>query len=160
MIKPKPSQSKRNSFLLLLFYPLLTLLIRVCLGVMLFPQSYQYPNLSEGADRVGGQLRGDKECPFNGVTKSGRVWRKVLESDAQSVIRGLTVRWRTRFLKKRGGDISSGWSSSRGFNVQGNYLVSSTRSSEGNSSKSDARHGYHRCKWTMHGWKLLYTGIL
>ena len=25
------------------------------------------PNLSEGADRVGGQLRGDKECPSNGV---------------------------------------------------------------------------------------------
>ena len=33
---------------------------------MLLPQSYQYPNLSrEGADRVGGQLRGDKECPFD-----------------------------------------------------------------------------------------------
>ena len=31
------------------------------------------------------QLHGDKECPSNGVTKSGRVWRKVLESDAQSV---------------------------------------------------------------------------
>ena len=44
-----------------------------------------YPKLSEGADRVGGQLRGDKECPFNGVTKSGRVWRKVPESDARSV---------------------------------------------------------------------------
>ena len=43
------------------------------------------PNLSEGADRVAGQLRGDKECPFNGVTKSGRVWRKVPESDARSV---------------------------------------------------------------------------
>ena len=43
------------------------------------------PNLLEGADRVGGQLRGDKECPFSGVTKSGRVWRKVPESDAQSV---------------------------------------------------------------------------
>ena len=45
----------------------------------------QYPNLSEGADRVGGQLRGDKECPFSGVTKSGRVWRKVPENDARSV---------------------------------------------------------------------------
>ena len=45
---------------------------------------------AEGADRVAGQLRGDKECacPFSGVTKSGRVWRKVPESDAQSV--GLT----------------------------------------------------------------------
>ena len=53
---------------------------------MLLPQySYQYPNLSEGADRVGGQLRGDKECPFSGVTESGGVWRKVSESDARSV---------------------------------------------------------------------------
>ena len=43
------------------------------------------PNLSEGADRVGGQLRGDKDCPFSGVTKSGRVWRKVPESDTRSV---------------------------------------------------------------------------
>ena len=41
--------------------------------------------LLEGADRVAGQLRGDKECPFSGVTKSGRVWRKVPESDARSV---------------------------------------------------------------------------
>ena len=52
---------------------------------MLLSQSYQYPNLSEGADRVGhGQLRGDKECPFSGVTKSGRVWRKVPKGDARS----------------------------------------------------------------------------
>ena len=55
------------------------------MGARLLLQSYQYPNLSEGADRVGGQLRGDEECPFSGVTKSGRVWRKVLESDARSV---------------------------------------------------------------------------
>ena len=47
-------------------------------------QSYQYPNLLEGTDRVDGQLHGDKECPFSGITKSGRVWRKVPESDAQS----------------------------------------------------------------------------
>ena len=57
----------------------------MCLGARLLPHSYQYPNLSEGAVRVGGQLRGDKECPFSGVTKSGRVWRKVPESDAGSV---------------------------------------------------------------------------
>ena len=38
-----------------------------------------------GADRVAGQLRGDKEYPFSGVTKSGRVWRKVPESGARSV---------------------------------------------------------------------------
>ena len=39
----------------------------------------------EGADRVGGQLRGDKEYPFSDATKSGRVWRKVPESDARIV---------------------------------------------------------------------------
>ena len=59
--------------------------LRACLGAMLLPQSYQYPNLSEGADHVGGRLRGDKKCPFSGVTKSGRVWRQVPESDARSV---------------------------------------------------------------------------
>ena len=37
------------------------------------------------AHRVAGQLHGDKEYPFSGVTKSGRVWRKVPESDALSV---------------------------------------------------------------------------
>ena len=36
--------------------------------------------ISEGVGRVGGQLRGDKECPFSGVTSSGRVWKKVPES--------------------------------------------------------------------------------
>ena len=41
--------------------------------------------LSEGADRVAGQLRGDTERPVSGVTRSGRVWRKVPESDARSV---------------------------------------------------------------------------
>ena len=46
----------------------------------------------EGADRVAGQLRGDKECPFSGVTKYGRVWRKVPESDARSVTSSLTFR--------------------------------------------------------------------
>ena len=47
--------------------------------------------ISEGADRVRGQLRGDKERPFSGVTKSGRVWRKVPESDARSVGTDLVV---------------------------------------------------------------------
>ena len=59
-----------------------------CLGARLFPQSYQYPNLSEGADRVGGQQRGDKKCSLSGVTNFGRVWRKLPESDARSVIAG------------------------------------------------------------------------
>ena len=30
-------------------------------------------------------MRGDKECPFSGVTISGRVWTKVPESDAWRV---------------------------------------------------------------------------
>ena len=59
---------------------------RGCLGARLLPRPYyQYPDLSEGADRVGGQLRGDEEYPFSGVTKSGRVLRKAPKSDAGSV---------------------------------------------------------------------------
>ena len=46
---------------------------------------FHSPNLLEGAGHVGGQLCGDEECPFSGVTKCGRVWRKVPESDARSV---------------------------------------------------------------------------
>ena len=61
------------------------------MGARLLPQSYQYPNLFEGGDRVAGQLRGDKECSFSGVTKSGRVWRKVPESGARSVRLELTL---------------------------------------------------------------------
>ena len=44
----------------------------------------------EGADSVGGQLRGDKECPFSGVTSSGRVWRKVPGDDALRVRQRVT----------------------------------------------------------------------
>ena len=35
--------------------------LRACFGARLFLQSYQYPNLSEGADRDAEQLRGDKD---------------------------------------------------------------------------------------------------
>ena len=46
----------------------------------------EYPNLSEGADGAGIDNCAEiKEFPFNGVTKSGRVWTKVPESDARSV---------------------------------------------------------------------------
>ena len=31
------------------------------------------------------------KCPFSGVTKSGRVWRKVPESDARSDNLGMTI---------------------------------------------------------------------
>ena len=60
--------------------------LRACLDGMLLPQSYLYPNFSEDADSVGGRLRGDKECPFSGVTNSGRVWRKVPESDVSACL--------------------------------------------------------------------------
>ena len=92
-IKPKSFESRRNGTLLFFFLPGVDashVYVRAwALGCF---QSYQYPNLSEGAGRVGGQLRGDKECPFSGVTKSGRVWRKVPESDARSVEVGVSVR--------------------------------------------------------------------
>ena len=44
-----------------------------------------------GADNIDGQLHGDKECSFSGVTNSGRVWRKVVESKAWSVFVRMTV---------------------------------------------------------------------
>ena len=50
-----------------------------------YSHNYQYRNLTEGADRAAGQLRGDNECPFSDVTKSGRVWKKVPESGPRSV---------------------------------------------------------------------------
>ena len=59
-------------------------------GKRCYAECDQYPNLSEGADRVGGQLRGYKECPFSGVTNSSRVWRKAPESDARSALHTTT----------------------------------------------------------------------
>ena len=83
-IKPKSSESRRNSFLPGVDAP--HVYVRAwALGCFYNHISTQL-NLSEGADRVAGQLRGDKECPFSGVTKSGRVWRKVPEIDARSVV--------------------------------------------------------------------------
>ena len=64
-------------------------MIRCVLGRYVTSTVLLNPNLSEDADSVGGQLRGDKECPFCGVTKSGRVWRKVPESDVRSVGRNM-----------------------------------------------------------------------
>ena len=56
--------------------------------VVVFTVIYQYPNLLEGADSVGRQLRGDKECnEGSGITNSDRVWRNMVpESDARSVL--------------------------------------------------------------------------
>ena len=48
-----------------------------------------HPKLSEGANSVVGQMHGDKECPFSGVTNYGRVWgtgagKRGVERDAHS----------------------------------------------------------------------------
>ena len=88
-IKPKSFESRRNFFAFFWTRGGCVSCLRACLGARLLPQSCQYPNFSEGADCVGGQLRGDKECPISGVTKSGRVWRKVPESGARSVCKAL-----------------------------------------------------------------------
>ena len=37
--------------------------LRVCLGTKLLPQSYQYPNLSEGADRIRDSCAEIKSAP-------------------------------------------------------------------------------------------------
>ena len=47
--------------------------LRACFDIVLLSQSYYYLNLSELTNSVGGQLHGDKECPFRHVTNSGRV---------------------------------------------------------------------------------------
>ena len=49
------------------------------------------PRLFGGHDSVRGQLRGERECPISGVTNSGRVGRKVPESDGRSVVQCCTV---------------------------------------------------------------------
>ena len=60
----------------------MVLCLRECLGAMAsFTTESTQTGLSEGADRIGGQLRGGKiECHC-----SGRAWSKVPESDAGSV---------------------------------------------------------------------------
>ena len=57
-IKPKSFESTQN------FFFTNVSCLRACLGARLLPQSYQYPSLLEGTDRIGGQLHRDKECPF------------------------------------------------------------------------------------------------
>ena len=109
-IKLKSFQSRRNFFFT---RGGCVSCLRACLGARLLPQSFStqtFRRVLTGRDanskqwfttyflqeagagkrcsecgRDGGQLREDKECPFRGVTKVGRVWRKVPESDARSV---------------------------------------------------------------------------
>ena len=81
-IKLKSFESTRNSFSTRGPH---ASCLHACFDAVLLSRSYWYPNLSGGADSVGGQLRGDEDSPVSGVTSSGRIWRKVPESDAQSV---------------------------------------------------------------------------
>ena len=78
-IKPKPFESKRNS--LSSFFSFFTgvdaphVYVRAwALGS--FHSLIGTRTFRRGADCVVGQVRGDKECPFSGVTKSGRGWEE------------------------------------------------------------------------------------
>ena len=85
-IKPKSFEQRQNFFFSNQGWGWLCLMVMCVLGrqvastVLSVPKPFQ-----EGADSVAGQLRRDKECRFSGITKSGRVWRKVPESNARSV---------------------------------------------------------------------------
>ena len=74
-IKPKSFESRRNSFFLFFLSGVDTphVYVRAWAALGSF-HSLIGPNLSEGADRVGGQLRGDKECPFRQWRNSEPVW--------------------------------------------------------------------------------------
>ena len=65
-----------------LFYPGWMRLMFACVLGQLLLQSYWYPNLSEGADHVGGQLRGAKSAPsvawLNLVEFGGRCRKAML----------------------------------------------------------------------------------
>ena len=77
--------------------------VRACFDIALLSQSYYYLNLSELSNSVGGQLHGDKECPFRDVTTSGRVWRKVPESEAWGVMADVTgIKPRPHGIKQHG----------------------------------------------------------
>ena len=81
--------------------------LRACLGARLLLQSYQYPNLSEGADRVGGQLRGDKRVSLQWRNQIGRVWRKVSESNARSVRSRVSFGWTHMYASPRSASSQS-----------------------------------------------------
>ena len=79
--------------------------LRACFGARLFLQT----NLSEGADRVAGQLRRGKECPYSGVTKSGRVWMRMPESDARSVSAAMTPKSRDHVPTTSLWEVAAKW---------------------------------------------------
>ena len=58
-----------------------------------------YPNLSEGADRVGGQLRGDKESPFTEWHNQICVRVSVLAAVMPSVLQSMMFHVGVEYLK-------------------------------------------------------------
>ena len=83
-IKPNSFESRLLFFLFFFFFlsgahaPQSCL--RACLDAVLLPQSYQYPDISEGAaDSVGGQMSGDKIQWHNQLWQFGE---RVPESEA------------------------------------------------------------------------------
>ena len=62
-LKPKSFQSRQNSFFFFFTLGGCLSCLRVCLGTKLLPQSYQYPNLSEGADRIRDSCAEIKSAP-------------------------------------------------------------------------------------------------
>ena len=90
-IKPKSFESRRNT--LFLFLPEVDaphVYVRAwalgCFHSLISTRTFRRAPTASVASRAR-----DKECPFSGVTKSGRVWRKVSESDARSVRQHLTL---------------------------------------------------------------------
>ena len=45
-------------------------------------------------------MHGDKECPFNGVTNYGRVWRKVPEREGWSSVRRIFCSLHSKFVRR------------------------------------------------------------
>ena len=62
-----------------MYYPMQTCLFFTCMLRRCVASMLLYPNLSEGVDSGAWQMHGDKEFPFNGVTK----WWQSVEEGAK-----------------------------------------------------------------------------
>ena len=62
--------------------------VRACLGARLLPQQTFRRVLTASVDSCA-EIK--IECPFSAVTKSGRAWRKMPESDARIVVKPQTA---------------------------------------------------------------------
>ena len=61
---------------------------QIIAGISFITVHIAYPIINKNclnADSMHGWMCRDKECPFSGITNSGRVWRKVLKSEAWGV---------------------------------------------------------------------------